>query len=43
MHFGAWFYEDARKSRRMLATLGKKNGVTVWAGYDGFELDLDDL
>jgi ribonuclease BN (tRNA processing enzyme) len=42
-HFGAWFYEDARKSRRALAGLGKKNGVAVRAGYDGFELDLDDL
>lgn len=42
-HFGAWFYEDARKSRRMLAALGKQNGIAVRAGYDGFELDLDDL
>lgn len=39
-HFGAWFYEDARKSRRILAVLGRKKGVAVRAGYDGFELDL---
>jgi ribonuclease BN (tRNA processing enzyme) len=43
VHFGAWFYGDARKSRRMLTALRKKNGVGVRAGYDGFELDLDDL
>lgn len=43
IHFGAWFYGDARKSRRILTALGKKNRVAVRAGYDGFELDLDDL
>ena len=43
MHFGSWFYEDARKARRTLAALGKQNSVRVLAGYDGFELDLDDL
>jgi len=42
-HFGAWFYEDARKSRQTLAALGKQNGVRALAGYDGFELDMDDL
>ncbi len=42
-HFGAWFYEDARKSRRILASLGKQSGVMALAGYDGFELDMDDL
>jgi ribonuclease BN (tRNA processing enzyme) len=42
-HFGAWFYEDARKSRQTLAALGKQNSVSSLAGYDGFELDLDDL
>lgn len=39
-HFGAWFYGDARKSRRILAALGRRKGVAVRAGYDGFELDL---
>ena len=43
MHFGAWFYEDARKSKRLLAALGKQHGVKARAGYDGFEQDLDDL
>jgi ribonuclease BN (tRNA processing enzyme) len=43
VHFGAWFYEGARKSRRTLAALGKQNGVRALAGYDGFELDMDDL
>jgi len=43
MHFGSWFYEDARRSRRMLTALGKQNGVNALAGYDGYELDLRDL
>jgi len=43
MHFGAWFYEDARKSRRILAALGKQHGVTALTGYDGYELDIRDL
>jgi ribonuclease BN (tRNA processing enzyme) len=43
IHFGAWFYEDARKARQTLAALGKESGVKVLTGYDGFELDMDDL
>ena len=43
IHFGSWFYEDVRKSRQMLAALGKQKGVTALAGYDGYELDLADL
>ena len=42
-HFGAWFYEDARRSRRLLAALGRRRGVRALAAYDGFELDVDDL
>jgi glyoxylase-like metal-dependent hydrolase (beta-lactamase superfamily II) len=43
VHFGAWFYEDARSSRRALAALGKEYGVCVRTGYDGYELDFKDL
>lgn len=43
MHFGAWFYEDARRARRALAALGKEHGIRALAAYDGFELDLGDL
>ena len=42
-HFGAWFYEDARRARRTLTAFGKQSGVRALAGYDGFELDMDDL
>jgi ribonuclease BN (tRNA processing enzyme) len=42
MHFGAWFYEDVRTSRRTLAALGKQHGVTALTGYDGCELDISD-
>jgi len=40
MHFGAWFYEDMRTSRRILAALGKQHGITALTGYDGYEFDL---
>ncbi len=43
MHFGSWFYSNARESRRTLAAMGKQKGVEALTGYDGFELDLDDL
>ena len=43
VHFGSWFYSNTRKSRRILAALGKENGVHVRAGYEGYELDLSDL
>jgi ribonuclease BN (tRNA processing enzyme) len=43
VHFGSWFYRDARKSRRTLAALGRQNGVRALAGYDGYRLDLKDL
>ena len=35
IHFGAWFYEDVRRSKRALAAMGKENGVRVRTGYDG--------
>jgi ribonuclease BN (tRNA processing enzyme) len=43
MHFGSWFYGDARTSRRTLAAQGRQKGVRALAGYDGYELDLSDL
>jgi ribonuclease BN (tRNA processing enzyme) len=43
VHFGSWFYADARKSRRTLEALGRRSGVKARAAYDGYELDLDDL
>jgi len=43
MHYGSWFYGNARGSRRMLAALGKQKGVRVYASFDGYELDLADL
>ncbi len=43
IHFGGWFYTGARESRRTIAALGNQNGVRALAGYDGMELDLNDL
>jgi ribonuclease BN (tRNA processing enzyme) len=43
VHFGSWFYGDARTSRRTLAALGRQSGVKALAGYDGYVLDLADL
>jgi len=43
VHFGSWFYAGSRKSRRLLTALGKQGGVRAITGYEGYELDLDDL
>ena len=43
VHFGAWFYEGVEMARQKLVELGEANGVTVQAGYDGMEIDLDHL
>ena len=43
MHFGAWFYESARRSRQTVTALGRERGVRALAAYDGFELNLGDL
>lgn len=43
MHFGGWFYEGAREARQRLNELGRKNNVGIYIGYDGMELDLNDL
>lgn len=38
VHFGAWFYKDARGARREIRRLGRENGVGVEAAYDGLEI-----
>jgi glyoxylase-like metal-dependent hydrolase (beta-lactamase superfamily II) len=43
VHFGNWFYRDTKAARDKLQQMGKSEGVTVHVGYDGLELDLDDL
>jgi ribonuclease BN (tRNA processing enzyme) len=43
VHFGSWFYKGIKEARRKLAKLGKSSGVTIHIGYDGMELDLDNL
>jgi glyoxylase-like metal-dependent hydrolase (beta-lactamase superfamily II) len=43
IHFGNWFYKGARVARQRITKLGKKNGMNIYVGYDGMELDLDDL
>jgi len=40
VHFGAWFYKDIRRARNAIRDLGRANGVTVEAGYDGREIVL---
>jgi glyoxylase-like metal-dependent hydrolase (beta-lactamase superfamily II) len=38
IHFGSWFFADAREARRMTQALGRKYGVSVEAAHDGQEL-----
>jgi hypothetical protein len=42
-HFGNWFYRDTQAARDKLKQLGQSEGITVHVGYDGLELDLDEL
>lgn len=43
VHFGNWFYRNVDASRDELDQLGKSNGISLHVGYDGMELDLDEL
>jgi glyoxylase-like metal-dependent hydrolase (beta-lactamase superfamily II) len=38
VHFGAWFYKDARRARAEIRKLGRANGISVEAGYDNEEI-----
>jgi len=38
IHFGSWFYGDARAARRQIGSLGRKYGVKAEAAHDGQEL-----
>jgi glyoxylase-like metal-dependent hydrolase (beta-lactamase superfamily II) len=38
VHFGAWFYEDARRARAEIRTLARTNGVVIDPAYDGQEI-----
>jgi len=40
VHFGAWFYIDIQRARNAIRDLGRANGVTIEAGYDGREIVL---
>jgi ribonuclease BN (tRNA processing enzyme) len=37
-HFGSWFYQNVKESRKKLKDLGKKYQTTILVGYDGMSL-----
>jgi ribonuclease BN (tRNA processing enzyme) len=43
VHFGNWFYNDIRESRRKLQKIGKDHRVIIHVGYDGMKLDTRDF
>ncbi|MFP3898610.1 MAG: MBL fold metallo-hydrolase [Dehalococcoidia bacterium] len=43
IHFGNWFYGGAKIARDKLYKLGRSAGASVHVGYDGMELDVDEL
>jgi len=43
LHFGTWFYEDVSRSTDQIEELGREHNMRVIVGYDGLELDMDDL
>jgi ribonuclease BN (tRNA processing enzyme) len=40
VHFGTWFYENMRQSRRLIKQLGRESQVQIDIGYDGMELGI---
>ena len=40
VHFGRWFYKDPEGAEQKLAELGRENGITIQAGFDGMEFEL---
>ena len=43
VHFGSWFFKDISASKKKLEELGIENGMDILVGYDGMELDTQDL
>lgn len=43
IHFGSWFFKDIEEAREKLERLGKSRGTKIHIGYDGMEIDLDQL
>lgn len=39
-HFGSWFYDDVKESRKKLQKLAKENGIKIIAGYDGLTINI---
>lgn len=40
IHFGSWFFQNTKASKKKLIQLGKEKGIEVMIGYDGQEFDL---
>lgn len=43
VHFGSWFYEDIKASRKKIEEISKENNITAHVGYDGMEIDLKEI
>jgi ribonuclease BN (tRNA processing enzyme) len=43
IHFGAWFYKDTESARQIIHALGKEKGINTIVGYDGMEINSQDL
>jgi ribonuclease BN (tRNA processing enzyme) len=43
VHFGSWFYKGIAAGRQKLEKLGKATGMRIWTGYDGLEIEVDEL
>jgi hypothetical protein len=39
MHFGSWFYKDAKKAKQKITKLGEENQIKTIVGYDGMEIE----
>jgi len=43
LHFGNWFYDGISTARKKFSQISENNGVNILVGYDGMEINLNDL
>lgn len=40
IHFGAWFYKDSKKARKLFNSLAQEHDIKIIVGYDGMQLKI---
>jgi hypothetical protein len=40
VHFGNWFYQNIKKSRKKIDNLARQYGIKIIVGYDGLKINV---